>query len=67
MNSKVSIVVPVYNARDCIADTIMCVLNQSYADLELILVDDSSTDDSRSIIEAYLEDDRVLRVREIPV
>ena len=59
MNSKVSIVVPVYNARDCIADTIMCVLNQSYADLELILVDDSSTDDSRSIIEAYLEDDRV--------
>ncbi|MCR5831155.1 MAG: glycosyltransferase [Lachnospiraceae bacterium] len=59
MNSTVSIVVPVFNARECIADTIMCVLNQSYTDLELILVDDSSTDDSRKIIGSYLGDGRI--------
>ena len=56
MNNKVSIVVPVYNAEDCISDTIMSVLKQSYTDFELLLVDDSSTDKSRSIMEGFLSD-----------
>ena len=56
MNNKVSIVVPVYNAEDCISDTIMSVLKQSYTDFELLLVDDSSTDSSRKIMEGYLSD-----------
>lgn len=56
MNNKVSIVVPVYNAEDCISDTIMSVLKQSYTDFELLLVDDSSTDKSCSIMEGFLSD-----------
>ena len=59
MSEKVSIVVPVYNARECIADTIMCVINQSYTDWELILVDDLSTDGTDKIIESYLTDGRI--------
>lgn len=60
MNEKVSIVVPVYNAAECIADTIMSVLNQNHTDLELLLVDDGSTDESRSIIEKYVSEKTVL-------
>ena len=56
MNNKVSIVVPVYNAKDCISDTIMSVLKQSYTDFELLLVDDASTDGSRKIMENFLSD-----------
>ena len=59
MNSKVSVVVPVYNAEDYIADTIRSVTKQSYNDLELILVDDASTDGSVRIITEYLSDDRI--------
>ena len=56
MNSTVSIVVPVYNAASCIADTIMSVQKQKYTDYELLLVDDASSDDSRKIIEGFLSD-----------
>lgn len=57
MNKTVSIVVPVFNAQKCIADTIMSVLAQTYEEFELLLVDDSSTDDSREIIEEYAKRD----------
>lgn len=56
MNNKVSIVVPVYNAEDCISDTIMSVLKQSYTDFEILLVDDSSTDNSRKLMEGFVSD-----------
>ena len=56
MNRKVSIVVPVYNASKCIADTIMSVSKQTYTDFELLLVDDGSTDDSCKIIEGFVSD-----------
>ena len=65
MNSTVSIVVPVFNARECIADTIMCVLNQSYTDLELILVDDGSPDRCGEMVDAYAQrDGRVVPVHQ---
>ena len=56
MNSTVSIVVPVYNASGCIADTIMSVKKQKYDDYELLLVDDASTDNSVQIIEGFVSD-----------
>ena len=56
MSDTVSIVVPVYNAAAVIEDTIMSVLEQSYEDHELILVDDASSDNSRQVIEDHLCD-----------
>lgn len=45
-----SIICPVYNAELCIINTINSVINQTYSDWELILVDDCSTDNSWDII-----------------
>lgn len=45
----ISVVMPVYNAQDYLADSIESVLNQSFRDLELIVVDDCSSDNSREV------------------
>lgn len=49
----ISIIVPVYNAEKYIEETINSVLNQTYSDFELILVDDVSTDNSIAIISKF--------------
>ena len=51
--SEISIVMTAYNAKDYIAGEIESILNQSFSDFELIVVDDGSTDNTRSIIESY--------------
>lgn len=56
---KVSVIVPVYNAGRFLEQTIMSVLSQDYADWELILVNDCSTDDSVDIIKRHCGDGRV--------
>lgn len=54
MNKElVSIIVPVYNASKFIIDTLSSVINQTYTNWELILVDDLSTDNSVEIINEY--------------
>ncbi|MDD3369025.1 MAG: glycosyltransferase family 2 protein [Lachnospiraceae bacterium] len=55
----ISIIVPVYNAEKYIAHTIQMVQNQSYADWELLLVNDGSKDGSVAVIEEYLSDSRI--------
>ena len=52
--SLVSIIIPVYNAEKFINDTINTVLNQTYENWELILVDDCSADKSVEVINKYL-------------
>ncbi len=55
----VSVVLPVYNQADLLADSIESVLNQTYADLELIVVDDGSVDGVEAVLARYLEHPRV--------
>lgn len=50
----ISIVIPVYNAASVISDTIQSVLNQTYKNIELILVDDHSTDNSCELISSLI-------------
>ena len=52
----VSIVTVVYNAADCLKETIESVLRQTYPNLEYILVDGGSTDQTLSIIQDYEDD-----------
>ena len=56
-----SICVPVYNAEKFLDRCIKSVLNQSFDDFELILINDGSTDDSAKICEFYSKtDDRIV-------
>lgn len=57
----VSVIVPVYNCADTIAETIESVLSQSYRNWELVCVDDGSTDEGDVIIEKYCKADSRIR------
>lgn len=59
-----SIIVPVYNASEYLEQCIESILRQSYKDIELILVDNNSTDNSLSICKEYENDDSRVRVLE---
>lgn len=56
---KVSVVVPNYNHARFLRQRIDSILSQTFQDFELILLDDSSNDDSRSILSSYASDPRV--------
>ena len=49
----VSIIVPMYNAERFINRTLDSIINQSYKDIEIIVVDDGSTDNSNEIVKRY--------------
>jgi glycosyltransferase involved in cell wall biosynthesis len=58
-NPLVSIIVPAYNSAKHISATIKSVQNQTYKDFELIIVDDGSKDNTREVIESFLDDKRI--------
>lgn len=59
MKELVSIIIPVYNAEKFIDETISTVLDQTYTNWELLLVNDCSTDNSLKLIQKYLKDSRI--------
>ncbi len=58
----VSVVIPVYNAGSYIRETLDSVINQTFSDIEIICVDDGSTDDSVEVVKSYAEKD--LRIKQ---
>ncbi|WP_418586096.1 glycosyltransferase family 2 protein [Intestinibacter sp.] len=62
-NVEVSIIVPVYNNEKYLRQCLDSITNQTFKDIEIILVDDGSTDNSASICEEYAkEDSRIIVV-----
>lgn len=61
-NSLISIIIPVYNARDYIAKCLDSLICQSYKNIEIICVDDCSTDQSLNIINDYAKKDSRLKI-----
>lgn len=61
--NSVSVIIPTYNRAHLIKRSIMSVLNQSYSDLELIIVDDGSTDNTETVIKT-IEDKRVIYIKQ---
>jgi len=61
-NMLVSVIVPVYNAEEFLKRCIDSVINQRYRNIELILVNDGSTDNSRMICDSYTRADKRIKV-----
>jgi glycosyltransferase involved in cell wall biosynthesis len=61
-NPLISIIVPVYNISGYLDRCVNSIINQSYENLEIILVDDGSTDDSGPICDACKDKDERIRV-----
>ena len=59
---KFSIIVPAYNAEDFLCGCVMSVLNQTFADWELIIIDDGSTDESGILADQFALEDKRIRV-----
>lgn len=59
---KVSIIVPIYNAAEYLSRSIQCLINQTLDDIEIILVDDGSTDESYQICERYQSKDKRIKL-----
>ena len=58
---KISVIIPVYNTEDFLAETLESVLAQDYDNLEILLVDDGSTDNSGHICDLFAERDCRIR------
>lgn len=58
----VSIVVPVYDAKDYLEDCLDSIINQSYKNIEIILIDDGSSDGSSNILDMYATKDTKIKV-----
>ncbi|HFI0253494.1 TPA: glycosyltransferase family 2 protein [Streptococcus suis] len=63
---KISIIVPVYNTEKYIGDCIQSILQQSLKDIELILVNDCSTDHSLEILKQYKQNDNRITIIDLP-
>lgn len=57
INTAVSIIMPAYNAENFISESIESVIGQTYANWELIIVDDGSTDNTRNVVHRYINRD----------
>ncbi len=61
-NPKISVILPVYNCELYIKDAMDSILNQTYTDFELLVIDDASTDKTVEIIKSYT-DSRIILIQ----
>ena len=66
MLEKVSVIIPVYNDEKYLMDCVNSVLNQTYQNLEVILINDGSTDRSAALCEQLRAQDSRVRVLHKP-
>jgi glycosyltransferase involved in cell wall biosynthesis len=65
--ASVSVCIPVYNGERFLAETIRSVLDQTYRDFELVILDNASTDDSGAIARSFGERDPRIRIERNPM
>ena len=62
MNEKISIIIPIYNAEKSLKRCIDSVISQTYSNLEIILIDDGSNDNSYLICKEYAKKDKRIKL-----
>lgn len=66
MRKLISIIIPAYNAASYISETIESIKAQTYQEWELLIVDDGSTDNTKSIVNSYCEiDERIKYIYQV--
>ena len=60
---KISVIMPVYNAEKTIERAILSIINQTYNNIELILINDGSIDGTESIIKKYIEKGKKIEIK----
>lgn len=60
--SKISVIIPVYNVEEYLAECLDSVINQTYKNIEIICVNDGSTDNSLKILEEYSKKDNRVQI-----
>lgn len=55
-NPLVSVIIPMYNAQEYIVESLESILNQTYKNIEIIIIDDASTDNSVNLVKQYTDD-----------
>ena len=60
-----SVIIASYNRAHLLPRAINSVLNQSYGNFEIIIIDDGSTDNTREVLESFREDSRIVYHRNI--
>ena len=61
-NPKISAIIPIYNGGKYLHYSLRSIQNQKMKDIEIILIDDCSTDNSLTIIEMYMKEDERIRL-----
>lgn len=61
-NPKVSVIIPAYNVQDYIAECVESIIKQNIRDIEIICVDDCSTDDTNSILKKYAKKHKNIKI-----
>lgn len=64
-NSKISAIIPIYNGGKYLHYSLRSIQNQKMKDIEIIIIDDCSTDNSLTIIEKYMKEDERIRLIKI--
>ena len=62
MTDLISVIMPVYNVRAYLSQSIESVLNQTYKKFELIVINDCSTDDTELVVKKYQEKDSRIKL-----
>ena len=63
MQPKVSVIIPIYNVEKYLAECIDSVINQTLNEIEIICINDGSTDNSLKIIKEYAKKDNRIKIK----
>ena len=59
---KISVIIPVYNLEDCIYDCLISIIKQTFNEIEIIVINDGSTDNTSSIVKVFLQYDERIKL-----
>ena len=59
---KISVIIPVYNAQEYLSECLDSVLSQTLSDIEIICINDGSTDNSLEILKEYAKKDERIKI-----